>query len=133
MWFRIALAAQDFSPKRDRGHIDVHDITIYIEYPKGSIRTKTDSKGKTWSRKMATDYGRLVKGPEGADGDAIDAFVGPYIESDKVFVLNQMTREGSFDEHKGAFRLLDKERCPRRISIQLSQELEMWTNRQYDY
>lgn len=37
---------------------------------------------------------------EGADGDKLDVFIGPYPEIDQVFVIDQQNKDGSFDEHK---------------------------------
>jgi hypothetical protein len=75
-------------------------MVIAIENPRGSIRKGTNLQTGDWSAKMSNHYG-FIKGIKGADGDELDAFVGPNLKSDKVFVINQndpMTDE--FDEHK---------------------------------
>ena len=49
---------------------------------------------------MAHHYGFLERGRPGADGEGVDVFVGPDLESDHVTVVNQVNPDGSFDEHK---------------------------------
>ena len=81
-------------------HIRWNGLGITIENKKGTIREKTGSEGKTWSRKMACDYGYFKRTKSGADGDHIDVFVGPHLKSELVFVVDQLSSDGSFDEHK---------------------------------
>ena len=83
-----------------KGRINIQGLNITIENPKGSERTGIDSDGKPWSTKMNHHYGD-IKGTKGADGDAIDTFIGSNPESDKVFVVDQNdVATGDFDEHK---------------------------------
>lgn len=81
-------------------HVKVHGLDIAIENPKDSIRRGVDKGGKAWETKMANDYGYL-KRSEGADGDAVDVFVGPQPENPYVHVINQIEpTTGKFDETK---------------------------------
>ncbi len=48
---------------------------------------------------MGAHYG-YIKRSEGADGDAVDVFIGPHKESPIVFVIDQCDQHGRFDEHK---------------------------------
>ncbi|KAA6459649.1 DUF1073 domain-containing protein [Acidobacteria bacterium AB60] len=74
---------------------DLHGLDIAIESPKGMTRN-----GKGWSVVMPADYG-YIKGVTGADGDELDCYVGPNRESYMVYVVDQLTLDGSaFDEHK---------------------------------
>jgi|GEM_PF-7124421 len=83
-----------------KGQIEVQGLDIEIENPKGSERSGVNADGKKWSVKMKNHYGSL-KRTEGADGDAIDVFTGNNLESDKVFVIDQIDqKDGTFDEHK---------------------------------
>lgn len=83
-----------------KGQIQVKGLDIEIENPKGSVRSGTNADGKTWSVTIKNHYGSL-KRTEGADGDAIDVFTGNNLESDKVFVIDQVNqKDGTFDEHK---------------------------------
>lgn len=80
--------------------IDVHGLIISVENPKGSTRSGFDANGFVWTSRLTWDYG-YISGYEGADGDSIDAFVGPNHQSDKVFVVNQIDPDtGDFDETK---------------------------------
>lgn len=67
--------------------------------PRGSTCSGTDTKGNKWEVKMHSHYG-YIKRTEGAGGDHVDVFIGPNPESEKVFVVDQINPEGSFDEHK---------------------------------
>lgn len=83
-----------------KDHISLFGLNITIENAKGSIRRGVDSNGKSWSCKLPAAYG-YIKGSEGADGDHLDVYVGPYTKSDKVFVINQIDKDTSkFDETK---------------------------------
>jgi len=76
--------------------IKMHDMVAVIENHRGSIR---QGKNGDWQIKMAHHYG-FIKGTDGADGDEVDCFIGPDLESRKVFVVNQKKQDGTFDEHK---------------------------------
>jgi hypothetical protein len=79
--------------------IELNGMKIKIENPKDSIRRGTSPDGVQWETKMAHHYGEF-QGTEGADGDKLDVFVGPRPDSSKVFVIDQVNEDGSFDEHK---------------------------------
>mgnify|MGYP006347585473 FL=1 len=76
-------------------------MPINIERKAGSVRTKTPrSGGPTWSMTMQNDYGE-IPGTKASDGDPIDVYMGPNDNSQKVFVVNQVKKDGAtFDEHK---------------------------------
>lgn len=101
---RNARAAANTAPspaKREvgnyrKGHVRLHGLDIAIENPKGSTRTAVDG---SWSRRMAHDYG-YIKTTRGADDDHVDVFVGDHPASQIVFVVDQVDRDGRFDEHK---------------------------------
>lgn len=83
-----------------KGHVVVQGLDISIENPKGSTRRGADSDGHKWSCVLPADYG-YIRRTEGADGDHVDAYLGPDPESRQVFVINQNDhRTGRFDEHK---------------------------------
>lgn len=80
-------------------HIRIQGIEISIENRKGSYRSGVDENGKPWRNQIKFDYG-YIKRTQGADGDHVDVFIGPYPDSQIVFVVNQRNKDGSFDEHK---------------------------------
>lgn len=87
-----------------KGRIKFRGIHIAIENPKGSIRSGTSDAGKSWSQTMGSDYGYFTGSPGKAqpvavDGDAIDVFIGPDLESDFVVVIDQYFN-GKYDESK---------------------------------
>lgn len=71
-------------------------IPVRIEFRAGEFR---DNRPGQWSRRMNADYGELP-GIPGADGDAMDCYVGPNPDSPEVFVIHQVDKNGEFDEHK---------------------------------
>ena len=79
--------------------ITINGMRVRLENPAGSTRSGTAPDGKKWSTEMAHHYGEF-RATEGADGDAIDVFIGPRPDSSKVFVIDQLNKDGSFDEHK---------------------------------
>lgn len=84
-----------------KGHTRLFGLDITIENAKDSIRSKEDENGNMlWSVKMPAHYG-YVKRTEGADGDHVDVYIGPYEDSDFVVIVDQVDEKtGQFDEHK---------------------------------
>jgi lysozyme family protein len=83
-----------------KGQLSFRGLQIKIENPEGSTRRKVGKDGKElWRTTMLADYGYFV-GTKGHDGDAVDCFIGPDLESDKVFVIDQNNDAGHFDEAK---------------------------------
>lgn len=84
-----------------KGHVKIDGFDITIENPKGSVRSGIDEKGNKWSTEMQNDYG-YIKGTESVDGDHIDIFLSEYLNdwNGTVYVVDQVTDGGSFDEHK---------------------------------
>jgi phage-related protein (TIGR01555 family) len=73
----------------------MHGLNIVTENEEGEYR-----EGPNWRALMPADYGYIF-GPVGADGDYLDCYVGPDIESQKVFVIDQdKVGSNQFDEHK---------------------------------
>lgn len=81
------------------GHVRIHGMDISIENPQGSTRKGVDPDGTPWESQLASHYG-YIKNSVGNDGDHLDVFIGPDPESRKVFVVDQVNKDGSFDEHK---------------------------------
>lgn len=82
-----------------KGHIKINGFDVTIEQPSGSVRSGKDANGKEWSVTMNNTYG-YIRGTESVDGDHIDVFLGPDMNSDIVYVVDQVNTDGSFDEHK---------------------------------
>ena len=78
-----------------KGRINIAGLRISIENPAGSHRRPE------WPA-LASHYG-YVRGSRGADGDHVDVFVRPGTAPDfqgPVYVVDQLTQTGEFDEHK---------------------------------
>lgn len=91
--------AQKEAGNYKKGKVTIHGFDISIEQPQGSVRSGVDENGKQWSVTMNNTYGYIRK-TEGKDGDHIDVFLGSNPESARVFVVDQVNQDGSFDEHK---------------------------------
>lgn len=73
-------------------------LPIAVENPRGSIRTWTDTDGKTTgSTAMLHDYG-FVEGHIGSDGEELDCYVGPFEGAGDVHVVHQL-RAPDFKVH----------------------------------
>lgn len=100
--------AQKEAGNYKKGHIKVDGLNITIEQPKGSIRRGTDANGKQWESEMHNTYG-YIRGTESVDGDHIDIFLSDNPTEGNVFVVDQIDKDGSFDEHKVMYGFPDME------------------------
>ncbi len=75
-----------------KGKTSLHGLTISIENAKGTRRKPE------WPE-LSAHYGYINR-TTGRDGDHVDVFVGPNPDSELVFVIDQQTASGRFDEHK---------------------------------
>lgn len=98
--------AQKEAGNYQKGHIQVDGYDITIENPKGSIRRGVDSNGKAWEQVMNNTYG-YIRGTEATDGDHIDVFLSDNPTEGKVFVVDQVKPDGSFDEVKVLYGFKD--------------------------
>ena len=91
--------AQKSAGNYKKGHINIGGYNITIENPKGSERSGVDANGQPWSVTINNSYG-YIRGTEGVDGDHIDVFLSDNPADGKVYVIDQINEDGSFDEHK---------------------------------
>lgn len=86
-----------------KGHISFGGFDYVIENPRGSYRKGVDKDGNKWSIKMNNTYGYFL-GTLGKDKDHIDVFINDAEDLDKfngkIFVIDQVNKDGTFDEHK---------------------------------
>ena len=83
-----------------KGHVNLQGLSISIENPKGSLRKSKPGAAKPWSQEMKHHYG-YIRRTIGADGDQIDTFIGEDLDSQNVYVVDQIDQStGNFDEHK---------------------------------
>lgn len=100
--------AQKEAGNYKKGHIKVDGFNVTIEQPKGSIRRGKDANGKEWESEMHNTYG-YIRGTESFDGDHIDIFLSDNPTEGNVFVVDQVNKDGSFDEHKVMYGFSDME------------------------
>lgn len=83
------------------GHLEVQGLPIAIETPQGGTRTDAKHDPPLWSvPDFPADYGR-IKGTKAADGEPVDAYIGPNPQSDTAFVIDQIEpNTGKYDEAK---------------------------------
>jgi hypothetical protein len=80
-----------------QGKTEVQGLPIAIENRVGSVREGKNDDGSKWRTKFRAPYG-YIEGTKGADGDEIDAYVGPDKSAPKAFVVHQKKSNGSHDE-----------------------------------
>lgn len=88
--------------KLTRNPFNLIGLSIFIEHPAGSIRSGIDKQGVEWSTTMTHHYG-YIENTEGADGEEVDVFVKKDVSPNfngKIFVVEQVNEDGTFDEHK---------------------------------
>ena len=78
-----------------------HGLSIAIENPVGTVREGVDETGAAWRTEFKHAYGE-ISNTIGADGDAVDVFMGPDESADQVYIVRQMKRKkwDQFDEDK---------------------------------
>lgn len=107
--------AQKEAGNYPKGHFRWQGMDISIENAPMSIREGTDKSGKPWKQLMHNPYGyiRRTLGPKTEGKDQVDIFLGDNLESETVFVVDQVDpKTGFFDEPKvmGAFNSIDEAR-----------------------
>jgi hypothetical protein len=75
-------------------------LDLIIEWPKGSVRVGVDDSGNRWRRTMLADYGYVPHTTAAGDKENLDVYIGPNTDSDKVYVVEQLKKNGDFDEYK---------------------------------
>lgn len=81
-------------------HLEFQGLPISIENKVGSERHWKDGQGGTGTTKMLFAYG-FIDGTLGADGDALDCFIGPDANAEMAFVIEQQNpQNGIYDEMK---------------------------------
>lgn len=89
-----------FSGWKLQGRKKFHGLDISIENRKGSYRRGVDKDGHEWKTEMHADYG-YVRGTVGKDKDHLDCYLGPNLESRRVFIVHQNDpTTGKYDEDK---------------------------------
>lgn len=84
------------------GHHKIAGLDVSIENPQGSVRRARADAPVQWETEMQHHYG-YIRGTVGQDGDHIDTFIKPGTPDDfagQVFVVDQLNKDGTPDEHK---------------------------------
>ncbi len=77
--------------------IEVSGVPVWVEWKKGETR-KYKGKGN-YERLMKAHYGYIPNTLD-ADGEELDVYVGPKKDASKAYIIDQLKKDGSFDEHK---------------------------------
>lgn len=80
-----------------QGKTEIQGIPVAIENRKGSVREGKNEDGSRWKTKFKYPYG-YIEGTKGADGEEIDAYVGPDKSSTKAYIVHQKKENGKYDE-----------------------------------
>lgn len=79
---------------------DFAGITVHVENPAGTTRMGIDPDGHEWRIEMKYDYG-FIYCVKGADGDALDVYLGPDQEAKTAYIVHQVDpSSGDYDEDK---------------------------------
>lgn len=108
-----------------KGRVTLHGLRIRIENPAHTIREGRDPDGTPWRNQMRAAYG-YIEGTRGADGDELDVFVGPWPESQRVWVLHQTDAAGRFDEHKVLLGFPDRQQAVDAYRLSYSAGWKRW-------
>ena len=81
-----------------KGRFSIYGLEVVIEQPRGTYRTGIGENGERWTSRMAAHYGYFAK-TRGTDNDPVDVFIGPFIGSEHIFIINHFVN-GKFYEHK---------------------------------
>lgn len=94
-----------------KGHVRFGGYEYVIENPKGSFRCGVDANRKKWKTKMNNTYGYFL-GTLGKDKDHIDVFINDDVDLDsfngKIYVIDQVNKDKTFDEHKVMYGFRNK-------------------------
>jgi hypothetical protein len=98
---RHPTAAQKAAGNYKKGRATIAPgLEVVIENPKGSTRSGVDANGKKWSCTLPATYG-YFGATKAIDGDAVDCYVGDDLDSQTVWVIDQIDlKTGKYDEPK---------------------------------
>lgn len=93
------------------GEMEWEGLDIAIENRSGGTpRTGVDEDGNEWSTQFDGVHYGYIRGVEGDDGDELDIFVGPHLDSDRVYIVRIKNPETSeYDEEKVMVGFYDEE------------------------
>lgn len=91
--------AQNEAGNYTKPPVSLNGFSIRIENPVGSMRRGVDQDGVAWESEIKSDYG-YIEGTKAADGDGVDVLIGNRSDANKIFVIDQVNEDGSFDEPK---------------------------------
>jgi hypothetical protein len=95
----LRLEGDLLKSRKTEGPMTYQGIKLFIESPVGSTRRWEDGQGGMGETKMQHAYGFAEK-TAGADGEAVDVFVGPDPKAPMAYVIEQQDPTGRWDEHK---------------------------------
>jgi hypothetical protein len=78
----------------------------YVYWKGLTIAVENEPFTKRIGKQLKIAYGH-IQGYIGSDGMAIDCYLGPNLDSDKIFRVTQLTKDGQFDEHKFMLHFAD--------------------------
>lgn len=89
--------------------IEVSGVPVWLEWKSGETREYKGKGGKiAFSKLMKHHYGYIPNTMD-ADGEELDAYVGPNRSSNTAWVIKQLKKDGSFDENKVMMGFASKE------------------------
>lgn len=104
--------AQNKAGNYKKPPVSLNGFTIRVENPAGSVRRGVDKDGTAWESEMKSDYG-YIENTKAKDGDGVDVVIGNRSDSGKIFVIDQVNPDGSFDEPKVVMGVTDEDHARR--------------------
>lgn len=93
------------APKR---RVTFRGLHVNVEVEAGERLSGVGEDGAPWSHVYDVPYGELAQ-TRGADGDALDVYLGRDEAAPLVFVVEQKRLDGSFDEEKAFLGFPDED------------------------
>ncbi len=105
---RAGFDLEDINPPEAPSTV-IDGLPVVFEYPPGSMRSGTDERGVPWAVSMGSVGYGYIPGTQGRDGEPLDIYVGPARGAKTLFVMHQLTSNGTADELKlfAGFATLD--------------------------
>ncbi len=96
-WLDLPFVVQKDDPAQKT--VTVQGVDVHVDRPVGFVQEGKDDQGNEWKRTYQNDYG-YIKGTAGGDGESLDVFLGPALDTPAVYFVEQKKADGTFDEFK---------------------------------
>ena len=97
----VALGLRRYSNSRPTvRQTSFNGLPINIEFDKGETKTGIGQYGQVWKKEFAVPYGEIDGTLSPYDGDPLDVFLGDDGQTDVVYIVHEMGRDGKVRQDK---------------------------------